>query len=235
MKEVYYENNLFYEFKELDNKDIKHIFTSRIGCKEDKLKEIFSVDKIIKLKQIHSSKVYIVDEEFLSSYTEEIEGDGLVTNLKDVLLVTYHADCLPLYFVDESKAVIGLAHSGWKGTYNNIACKLVYSMIKEFDSNPKDIKAYIGPGIGSCCYEVGEDLYKKFLLEYGQADGSFVKKDSSYYIGLAGIVEYQLSKILDRENIYNSGICTSCNVDKFYSYRREKGMTGRMFGAIAIK
>lgn len=108
-------------------------------------------------------------------------------------------------------------------------------MKEDYKCKEQDIKLYIGPGIDSCCYEVSQDLYEKFRKKYPQAEKAFSFREGSYYLSLSEIVSYQASLLLKDFNIYNSKICTSCNLDNFYSYRKEDGRTGRMLAGIILK
>lgn len=239
MKEKYFNENLYYIFNEINNK-IDHLFSSRIGWdNENKLiNQIFKTDKkVISLKQVHGSEVKIVDEEFLSNYKEDklIEGDGLLTNLKNIILKTYHADCTPIYFIDEGKEVVGVAHSGWKGSYLNIVKNMIDKMKEVYGSEVRDIKIYIGPSIKSCCYEVSEDLFNDFKNKFNYHKG-FLEKNNKYYLDLQEINYcHALNLSIVEENIIVSDLCTSCNLDKLYSYRKENKTGGRLITAISIK
>lgn len=231
-----YKGNTYFQFKNLaEEKDIDHLFTSRLGWENEmeSLREIFNTDRIISLKQVHGKKVYIVDQDFLS-LDEVLEGDGLITDLKNVVLRTYHADCSPLYFYDREKKVVGLAHSGWRGSYENIMGEMIQSFVDNYSTDLKDLRVYIGPSIKSCCYEVGQDLYEKFLDRYPNYSQAFRKTDR-YYLDLENL-NYELAReYLKEENITRSSSCTSCNNHLFYSYRKENGTKGRMVTGISIK
>ena len=117
-------------------------------------------------QQTHTINVRVVTEQERGmGFTRPVEYtdvDGLVTNVPDICLVTFYADCVPLYFVDPVKRVIGLSHSGWRGTVGKIGKETVRMMRQQFGSNPADILAAIGPSICMDCYEVSEDVILKF-------------------------------------------------------------------------
>lgn len=239
MKERYIDNNLYYIFEEVNDKKIDHLFSSRIGWKneDDLINTVFNSDKkIISLKQVHGSETIIVDDEFIRNYNKDIiiEGDGLLTNKKNIILKTYHADCTPIYLIDEEELVIGVIHSGWKGTYLNILENSINKMKNYYNSKIENIKVYIGPSIKSCCYEVSYDLYEQFKNKYNY-DDAYIERDGKYYLDIQ-IINYNhgLNLGILEENIINSNICTSCNVDKLYSYRSENGTKGRLITAITI-
>ncbi len=162
------------------------------------------------------------------------DTDGLVTNVSGVTLVTYHADCTPLFFVDPLKRAIGLAHSGWRGTANKMAAVTLNRMKEEFGTEASDCICGIGPAICGDCYEVGEDVAEAFR-------GIFDERSLRNGILWKGKTEgkYQLSleeanaKILEEagvlpKNILRAGICTSCNSSYLFSHRATRGKRGNM-------
>ncbi|WP_310601652.1 peptidoglycan editing factor PgeF [Anaerosporobacter sp.] len=191
--------------------------------------------------QVHDTKIYVVKEEDGGKgyrYPRELEGfDGLITNCDNIPLVTYYADCVPLYFIDTKNKAIGLSHSGWRGTVNKMALHTVEAMTKEFGSNAEDIIAVIGPSICRDCYEVSEDVAVEFMRAYSKeiADTLLEKKaDGKYQLDLwlankANCIEAGIK----RENITNSNICTCCNHEIFFSHRASKGMRGNLAAFLA--
>lgn len=228
------------KFKELDY--IDHLFTSRIGWSNENIKknisDIFNISEtnIINVKQVHGTDIMAIDGEIKDfEKISNLEKDGLITNIPDIVLITYHADCVPIYFLDKKKKVIGMAHGGWKGTYNNISGKMIQTMKRIYGSQREDILVGIGPSIGSCCYEVGEDLGKQFTDRYRDFKNIVEKRDNKIYLNLWQINYLQLlEKGILKENIILSKTCTSCRVDEFYSYRKENGTKNRMAAAIGL-
>ncbi|MGL5330807.1 MAG: peptidoglycan editing factor PgeF, partial [Peptostreptococcaceae bacterium] len=149
------------------------------------------------------------------------EGDALVTNLKEVPLLVFTADCVPVAIIDKKNKAIGAVHAGWRGTYSKICKETIECMKKEYNTNSKDLICVIGPSIGSCCYEVSEELVQKFNTILTNSNEKFyIIKEDKYYLDLWKINEYILKECgVKEENIINLNICTSCNSDKFYSYR----------------
>ncbi len=233
---------------------VEHFFTSKLGglsdgnikglnlgfrvgddanCVEGNYRQIcrdFGLDyeKITAAKQIHSAKIEIINENNVGSGVSDLSGtfeaDGLVTNLKNVPLTVFYADCVPILLADETAGVVAAVHSGWRGTVQNIAGQAVEIMCREFAANPQNIKAAIGPSIGPCCFETGgevavhfdEDLRTeltgdKFKVDLWQANKRLLQK--------AGLVE---------ENIDVLELCTMCHSDVLYSYRKDAQSTGRM-------
>lgn len=163
--------------------------------------------------------------------------DGLITNEPNVTLVTYYADCVPLYFVDPVRRAVGLAHAGWRGTAAKIGQETVNAMRREFGSNPADIFTAIGPSIGPCCFEVDSPVYEAFLALDELSPREFITENGGgkYHIDLweanrrilmnAGVPEHQISC---------AQLCTKCNADWLFSHRASGGKRGGMAAMICI-
>lgn len=197
--------------------------------------------------QTHEDKVYIVTLEDAGKgliIESDIYGyDALITNQANIPLITFYADCVPVFMLDPIKKVIASAHSGWKGTLLEISAKTVKSMQENFNCNPKDIIIGIGPSIGKCCFQVGSEVVEKFNKDLDFAE-KFMFKDvdknnkviqDKYKIDLQGIIKTSLinAGVLEK-NIELSGICTMCNRDKFYSHRAMGAERGSMAGIISL-
>lgn len=237
---------VYFQFKQFTNYEhiFHHLFSSRIGWSNDKkkIKEQLSTlvgvptENIIDVKQVHGTEIVIVDSNIKDFLNNPLEADGLITDRPGITLITYHADCVPVYFVDISKKVVGLAHSGWKGTFNNITGKMLKIMKEQYDSNKEDILVGIGPAIGPCCYEVKDDLIQLFTERYSNYDNILRIDGNKAFLDLWKVNYLQiLEEGIPEENIILANSCTSCNIDKFYSYRREKGIANRMIAAISLK
>lgn len=155
--------------------------------------------------------------------------DGLVTNEAGIVLATFYADCVPLYFVDVKKKVIGLAHSGWKGTVGRIGGKMITLMEKEYGCNKEDILAAIGPSICRDCYEVSEDVADRFLKEFGMEVLTEGEKPGKYQLDLWKANEQVLLQAgLSKEQISVTDICTCCNSNLLFSHRASQGKRGNL-------
>lgn len=177
--------------------------------------------------QIHSNTIKIVNSSEGWHEASTMECDGLITDQKNLALTILTADCVPVLFYDRVNKVIGAVHAGWKGTQLQIASKAVDIMKKSFGSNPNDIHAYIAPSIGQCCYEVGGDVAKYFTQE------DYQNKGDKFMLDLPHINKTQLIQMkIPSENITLSNICTACEVDRFFSYRKECGCSGRFMSMI---
>ncbi|MDI6602386.1 MAG: peptidoglycan editing factor PgeF [Thermoanaerobacteraceae bacterium] len=191
----------------------------------------FNIDSLAFSDQIHKDNVLKVDCSHAGFPLHEqkiYDTDALITNERELPLVTYYADCVPLYFFDPVNEAIGLAHAGWRGTMMRIGPKVVNRMVEEFGTNPNELLVAIGPSIGLCCYEVGQEVYDLFLNEFKKYKNWFtVKNNGRYSLDLKTCNRFQLEDAgVNLHNIYISNFCTSCNEHHFYSYRRDKGKTG---------
>lgn len=200
-------------------------------------------NQCVTLRQVHTTRIITADESIkgmgFRDDIERIEADAFITNKKGIVLVTFHADCVPLYFVDTEKRVIGMAHAGWRGTADGMAAKMVERMVSEFGCNAKNIKAGIGPSIGLCCFQVDKPVVDIFNQKYTFAY-KYTEKDADaegkYKIDLWGInKEILISMGVEEENIEIGGICTKCNPDIFYSHRVMGEKRGTMGAFLFLK
>ena len=204
--------------KEVDGKsreDIQNV------CKKAGL----NINNLTSNIQIHSDIVNTIDKNTIST---KKEGDSLITNLKEVPLLIFTADCVPISLIDTKNKAIGLIHAGWRGTYEEISKKTILSMKNTYNSKEEDLIAIIGPSIGPCCYEVSSDLVEKFSEKFINLDENFYKvENEKYMLDLWKINEYIL-KSCNVTEIINLNLCTVCNNDKFYSYRKDNKTTKRI-------
>ena len=201
-----------------------------------------SLSDIVHVKQTHTAAVRIVTredggEEILRP--ESVSGfDGMITNEKRLLLCTLQADCVPVFLLDPVQQVIGMVHSGWKGTANQISVNAVRRMQKEFGCRPSDILAAMGPCICGDCYEVGEDLLDPFAVYYSEEERSCFfrkgEKKGKYLLDLPEAIRIALQRDgLKEENITKPFSCT-LHDDLFASYRKEKDPVARMLTGIML-
>lgn len=185
-------------------------------------------------EQVHGDKHTFVSEKEAGSgefdYSRSLKNtDSLITNLKNVPLILFFADCVPIVFVDKKKSLAGIIHAGWKGTYQEISKKTIAELVKKHKSISSEISVFIGPSIGPCCYEVDGSLSDAFK---GKLGGIGLKNNRK--LDLVEINKYQLKNagILE-ENISSMDICTCCNSDLFFSHRRSR-KTGRQAAIVAL-
>ena len=164
--------------------------------------------------------------------------DALITNEPNVTLVTYYADCTPLFFVDTEKRAIGLAHAGWRGTVSRIGEKVIKKMTELYGTDPKDIKTAVGPAISVCCYEVDEPCAANFLALTDLPVERFVfsKGAGKYMLDLLEANRQILMAAgVPEENITLSDLCTNCNSELLWSHRATKGHRGTMSAMMCLK
>ena len=185
--------------------------------------------------QTHSDHIKIIQKKESKGWEglkDAIEDcDALITDVKDVVLSILTADCVPVLLYDQKNKVVAAIHAGWKGTQKHIVAKTVQKMREIFGSNPKDILAGIAPSIGSCCYEVGEEVAAHFF----DTPEAFTKQGEKYMLNLPYLNQKQLLDAgIEKENIEMSGVCTACDTQRFFSYRKESGCSGRFMSMIGL-
>lgn len=167
--------------------------------------------------------------------------DGLVTNEKGVCLALFFADCVPVYFIEPVKQVIGLAHSGWKGTAGRISSHMVKRMVEEYGCNSRDIIVAIGPSICQDCYEVSEEVADIFRREFPEQEMRRDilipgKEKGKYQLGLwNAIVRTLLEAGIDYGNIAVTDVCTCCNPKLLFSHRASQGKRGNLGAFLMLK
>ena len=187
--------------------------------------------------QTHTTNVAVVRKE--NRGTRFSETDGMVTNETGICLVTFYADCVPLYFVDPVKHAIGMCHSGWRGTVGKIGKVTVQKMAEEYGCNPDDMVAAIGPSICQDCYEVSEDViveFKKSFDEKYWTELFYSKDNGKYQLNLWKANEIVLMEAgIRREKIAVTNVCTHCNPDVLFSHRTTGDKRGNLSAFLALK
>lgn len=168
------------------------------------------------------------------------DTDALITNEPHLPLLLFFADCTPILIADPVKKAIGVAHGGWKGTVGAIAMKTVEAMKRNYGCNPADMLGAIGPAIGPCCYEVGIEVADRFRTTFPDMADEILHTSSTdenkWQLDLWRCNELQLIKAgLQPENIDVAEVCTACNNQQFFSYRADKGKTGRIGALLSIR
>lgn len=187
--------------------------------------------------QTHTTNVAVVREE--NRGTRFMETDGMVTNVPGICLVTFYADCVPLYFVDPVKKAIGMSHSGWRGTVGKIGKVTIEKMTEVYGSNPEDLVVAIGPSICQDCYEVSEDVIKQFKANFAEGiwpELFYQKNNGKYQLNLWKANEHVfLETGVKKENIAVTNVCTHCNPDILFSHRTTGNMRGNLSAFLALK
>lgn len=165
----------------------------------------------------------------LSTQTAIADVDGLLTAQDDICLISFYADCVPLYFFEPTKRLIGLAHAGWRGTVKQIAKEMVHTMVEKMNANPKYIYAAIGPSIGACCYEVDNYVAQSVHNMLPRADVIKSHANNRYMLDLKECNrQIMIEAGILPEHIAMTQYCTGCDTTRFFSHRKESGKTGRM-------
>ncbi|MBN1584940.1 peptidoglycan editing factor PgeF [Candidatus Uhrbacteria bacterium] len=173
-------------------------------------------NNIVSTNLIHETNVAVVDEKDRGQILPNTDG-LMITAKQGVFLTVTVGDCVPIYFFDKNKKVIGLVHAGWRGVIKNISKSLIDKMANEFESKSEDISAHIGPHLQKCHFEIKEDIVPQF-------DGEFVlREDRIMKVDLRSMIKQQLLSLgVKSENIDSSDGCTFCDKEKYFSYRRDK-------------
>jgi hypothetical protein len=213
--------------------------------------------KIVTLRQVHSDLIHHVGAAPVNS----LVGDGMITDTAGLRLAIQTADCLPVTLVDPKRKAVGVFHAGWRGTVKRIVEKGVGEMRGCFGSKARDLIAAIGPGVHDCCYTVGPEVREEFRSQFHYADQLFREVQDSDPVRekypllfltarapghselpkkiFLDLVEANRQQLLAagvaKKNIWASPLCTSCRTDILFSYRAEKGKTGRLMGVAGIK
>jgi polyphenol oxidase len=215
---------------------------------------------LVSLRQLHSNIVVIVDEKDVGR-SPVWKADGAITATPGLLLAIQTADCIPVLVADRKRRVVAAFHAGWRGTVKRIVELGVGRMRLQFGSRPEDLVAAIGPGVGQCCYAVGEEVLSEFESQFTYArelfrevfDSDPVRKKYPVLfltqrapghspIGPAlhlDLIEANRRQLLDAglkpSAVSVTGGCTSCHTDLFFSHRGSKGHAGRMMSVIGIR
>ncbi len=189
-------------------------------------------------RQVHSDVVYFVGNTQSNGKDNFVsDTDGLITDRTDLVLMTYYADCVPLFFYDPVNHVGGVVHSGWKGTSKLIGKRAVESLTEKFGTKPEDIIAGIGPCASKCCYEIDKQVTDAFGWMGSDLNQYLTPTEQGrYLIDLKGINRMILESAgIRAEAIEISEYCTMCNNDLLYSYRNEKPRQGLMSAIFALQ
>ncbi|HHU81600.1 MAG TPA: peptidoglycan editing factor PgeF [Firmicutes bacterium] len=209
---------------------------SRVVANRERFFSFFGLtpEKVRGVKQVHGREIFVVREKGPARTGAGLPAaDGLVTALPGVAVATVHADCVPVIIVDPVHRVVAAVHAGWRGTLAGIVFSALKVMGVEYKTDPGECWAAIGPAIGKCCYRVPQERINLFYNQWPDLSGLTPPVDR---LDLAGISRDLLRKAgLAGDNIDLAGICTSCRQEEFFSYRRDRGETGRMLSLAVLK
>lgn len=227
-------------------KNVDHFFTTResvIKTKEEALENLAAENKkmfcevlnlepqnFVNPSQTHSANIEIA----VPSKTSYPECDGLILTNKTQGIFLNFADCTPIIIYDEKQNIGAVSHAGWRGTAGKISSLTIQKLVREFNSNPSDLKALIGPAISICCYNVGEEVLEKLLSTIKNPEGTFEERNGEFYVDLKEINRRQM----EEEGVLKIDVCPYCTVcdnDLFFSYRKENGTTNRHSAILKLK
>ena len=250
------------EYLAAENISARHAFTTRIGGvstgplaslnigahRGDSMENVtrnyeilskalaFPTENAVLTRQVHSDIVRTVTKQDALGLDHHNypECDALITNDPGTTLVIFTADCTPMLFHDPVTGAVGAAHAGWRGTAADIGGKTVAAMVSAFGCKPEDIRAAIGPNIGPCCFETGEEVPLAMEKTYGSAVREFVRTaGDKYYVNLKAINALSL-RAAGVTHIEISEECTMCQNHRFWSHRFTGGVRGSQ-GAIIVR
>lgn len=248
---------------------VKHGFTTRLGgvsegCyaslnlsfvrgdKEEAVRENFRriasavgvrCEDMVFSQQTHTTNIRTVTEQDrgmgIQRPLEYQDVDGMVTNIPGICLATFYADCVPLYFLDPVKKVIGLSHSGWRGTVGRIGQITIQRMKDQYGCRPSDILSAVGPSICQDCYEVSEEVILQFKENFDRTyweELFYQKENGKYQLNLWKANEIILleSGILP-EHMAITNVCTHCNDSLLFSHRKTGEKRGNLGAFLALK
>lgn len=250
---------------------VKHLFSTRIGGvsegiftsmnlsftrgdKEEAVLENYrrmakvldcAVEDFVCSDQTHTTNIRLVTGDDRGKgvvrHKDYTDIDGLITNEEGIMLATFYADCVPLYFVDPVNRAIGLAHSGWKGTVNRMGREMVHAMGKAFGTRQEDLLVAIGPSICQECYEISVDVAEQFMNAFPDAA---VQKEilyetipgEKYHLNLQRTNAIIFEECgIPRKQISVTDICTCCNPDYLFSHRASQGKRGNLAAFLGLR
>ncbi len=240
--------------------NLRHGFSTRIGgistpsdclnlgcaawdapvCVEENRRRFLSAigaegSRLATLSQVHSDRVYIVASN-CGQWNRSTKGDALATSLAGTAVAVQVADCFPILIADTQTHAVAAIHAGWRGALSRILSKTVSALQAAFGCDPASLLVAIGPGIRSCCYEVGQevvDLYRQAYPGVGLAS-AHASQPGKYLMDLLTALNVQVCESgIDPARVFDLGLCTCCGAHEFFSYRRDGSRSDRMMGTIA--
>lgn len=200
----------------------------------------FDEQMVVCGQQVHGNRVAYVDEGSAGAGYERAETavpavDGLVTDRPGVILWLVFADCVPVLAFDPTRPAVGIAHAGWRGTVSGIARELLRTMAEHVGSRPADVLVAVGPSIGPCCYEIGDDVVAATRQAFADLP-PLTTVGGRMSLDLWQANHRRLTEAgVGTSRIALCGLCTRCHADEFYSHRGQRGRAGRMAAVIGLR
>lgn len=209
-----------------------HVGDDEVAVAENmrRIKKAVGVSHLWTARQVHGDGIAVIDK---SPPPASMEADAVVVPVPGVAVGVLTADCLPVILADPVHKVAAAVHAGRKGAELNVAGKTVGLMARRFGCDPLDMRAALGPCIRQCCY--GVDAGTAALFESCCGEKRLTGEGDEKYLDIAGAVADGLRAAgLAAESVYDSGVCTSCQNARFFSYRKDGGVTGRFVSGVMI-
>ncbi len=193
---------------------------------------------IYTIRQTHGTRIVQIDDAKIPAVEyRQAQGDALMTNLPGIPIGVLTADCVPILLIDPVQRAVAAVHAGRQGSLLRIVTHVVRRMQDAFGTEPEHLRAAVGPGIEARCYDIGETLAADVRERFAHAEPFLQEEDGAHYLDLRGMNHADLVAAGLREaHIHHVNLCTACEAQTFYSYRRRRGgQTGRMMSLVMLK
>jgi YfiH family protein len=199
-----------------------------------RLHDVLALDanSTVDASQAQADAIAIVDERHRGTRIKNV--DALLTNAPNVPLLLRFADCVPIFLYDRTHRAIGVVHAGWRGTVLKITTRAAQAMFETFGTRPRDLIACIAPSIGLCCYRIGDQVIERVRAAFANADELLIPQASGGVHFDLWQANAQQLRALGVEQIEMANLCTAHRTDDFFSWRAERGNTGRFGAVIAL-
>lgn len=187
-------------------------------------------------KQVHGTRTWIAPARTAPPLIRGPEADAAISRSTETAVGIITADCVPILMASRDGSMVAAVHGGWRGLFDRIVEVVLQEIRRQAGLFPRDVIGVIGPSIGSCCYEVREDLAQKFQKRFPGYGQIVRQEESKVYLSLQEVARQQMMDAgMDETAVEEMGHCTGCGTDRFFSYRKEKGTNFRQISAIAPK
>ena len=204
-----------------------------------RLRRAAGAEDIFVATQVHGADVIRVGAGDVVADVAEIKADGLISDAAGLAVGVFVADCIPVLMADPRTGAFAAVHAGWRGTLAGVVPAAVRRLVADLGVRPEDLRVALGPAIGVCCFEVGDEVVaavEQVVPAAASAGAIRVGARGRAHVDLKGLNRM----LLDAEGVLAGNVdagpeCTSCDRARFFSYRRDQGQTGQAFGFICVK